>query len=143
MIAPRCCVIVFAAAAVLACAPIMGSHATAAAKTDVCTLIARPKDFERQLVTVTAIVRATTHYSMVLVDPNCNERTIILAIPDSAEKTADIEKLRAAVFAGYPHAPKTRTKAAVTGWFNRASGRVPMRTITATRIADVETAAAD
>ena len=74
--------------------PVMG--------TTICDLISRPESFDGQVVTVSATIKAAAHYTVAISDAKCGDQTIALIIPSKLDGAADVEKLRNAVFAGYP-----------------------------------------
>jgi len=76
---------------------------------------------------------------MTISDAKCGDQTIALVIPSKLDGTADVEKLRSAVLAGYPHPSNRRVRASLTGEFHARPGDLPSRILSLRSVADIET----
>lgn len=104
----------------------------------VCALAKAPARFNGTVVTVAANIKASSHYSIVITDLDCEGKSIALVIPNTLDNDGTVKRLRAAVFAGYPEARNKSVRARITGEFRSQPGKVPARILVANKIEDLK-----
>lgn len=120
--------VVALAASVAGCGGLR-STGPAAARIDLCTLIADSAAYSGQRVTVRANIRAGSGYAVVLYDDACAKSTVVLDVPAELEKRDDFEGMMKRVWGAYPEQAAQTSEVEVAGTFRFAPQDVPSRYI--------------